>query len=146
MSKRFSLAEARDLIPYVGGLLREAVKLKSEYQKVERAIHALSGQITLMGGMSVDRSRFTEYKAQRERCAGELRQAIDRINELGCLVKDLDTGLIDFPTTFRGEEVYPCWRLGETDIDYWHGVDEGFAGRKRIDQDFLEHHAGDPRQ
>jgi len=47
------------------------------------------------------------------------------------VIKDLDVGLIDFPTLFRGKEVYLCWRMGESGIRHWHGVDEGFAGRKR---------------
>jgi hypothetical protein len=60
------------------------------------------------------------------------------------VVKDLDTGLLDFPTLYQGREVYLCWRLGESQINYWHGVDEGFAGRKAIDDDFLANH-GDGR-
>ena len=65
---------------------------------------------------------------------------------IGCVVKDLDIGLIDFPTEFRGEEVYLCWKLGEPRIEFWHGVEEGFRGRKAIDQDFRDHHRGDPAQ
>ena len=59
------------------------------------------------------------------------------------MVKDLDVGLIDFPTLYRGEEVYLCWKLGETGIQYWHGIDEGFRGRKKIDRDFLDNHKGE---
>jgi hypothetical protein len=65
---------------------------------------------------------------------------------MGVLVKDLDTGLVDFPTLFRGVEVYLCWKLGENGIEFWHGVEEGFRGRKSIDQDFLDHHEGDRSQ
>jgi hypothetical protein len=53
---------------------------------------------------------------------------------------------VDFPTLFRGVEVYLCWKLGESGIEFWHGVDEGFRGRKPIDQDFLDHHEGDRSQ
>jgi len=52
--------------------------------------------------------------------------------------------LIDFPTLLRGEEVYLCWRVGEEGIQFWHRVEEGYRGRKRIDADFLIHHRGDP--
>ncbi len=55
-------------------------------------------------------------------------------------MKDLDIGLVDFPTLFQGEEVYLCWKLGEAGIRFWHGIDEGFRGRKPIDAEFLEHH------
>jgi len=75
-----------------------------------------------------------------------LRNAIESVQELGCVVKDLDIGLIDFPTLFRGEEVYLCWKLGEPVIAFWHGVDEGFRGRKAIDRDFRDNHCGDSAQ
>ena len=68
---------------------------------------------------------------------------MERIDELGVQVKDLETGLVDFPTLFRGEEVYLCWRMDEADIDHWHGVHEGFDGRKAIDRAFLDNHRGD---
>jgi hypothetical protein len=61
-------------------------------------------------------------------------------------VKDLDIGLVDFPTTFNGVEVYLCWKLGEPGIEFWHGVEEGFRGRKPIDREFLENHRGDRAQ
>ena len=57
-------------------------------------------------------------------------------------MKDLDKGLVDFPR-FSAARKSTVWRLGETAIQFWHGVDEGFAGRKAIDQDFLDHHEGD---
>ena len=93
--------------------------------------------------MSVDRERAIESRAKRDAAAARLRDAVERVHEFGCLVKDLDIGLIDFPTLFRGEEVYLCWKLGEPGIAFWHGVDEGFPGRKAIDRDFLDHHEGD---
>jgi len=64
---------------------------------------------------------------------------VAQLQDLGCLVKDLDTGLVDFPALFRGQEVYLCWKLGEPSIEFWHGVDEGFRGRKAIDSDFRDH-------
>ena len=54
------------------------------------------------------------------------------IHELGAVVKDLDDGLVDFPARVEGEEAFLCWRLGEEEIGYWHGLDEGFAGRKPL--------------
>jgi hypothetical protein len=143
MPKRFNLTEARDLLPYVGGLMREAVTLKSRYQQAEQMIQAFGTQVMLMGGMDVDRSSIRDARARREHSAEKLKECLESIQATGCLVKDLDTGLLDFPTLLRGEEVYLCWKLGESDIDHWHGVHEGFAGRKPIDQDFLEHHEGD---
>ena len=57
----------------------------------------------------------------------------------GAQIKDLDIGLIDFLTMYRGREVLLCWKLGEEGIGYWHGTEEGFRGRKPIDDEFREH-------
>jgi len=146
MPRRFTLAEAQSLIPSVDRLLRETVPLKSEYQEAEHAIQSMSRRISVMGGMAVDREQAIDARNRRDAVAAKLRALIEQVQEFGCVVKDLDTGLIDFPTLFRGEEVYLCWRLGETAIEFWHGVDEGFRGRKAIDQDFLDHHRGDRAQ
>jgi hypothetical protein len=143
MSRRFTHAEAQLLIPQVDRLLREAVMLKSEYQECETALHDFSERIMRMGGMVVDRRQALEHRNRRETAAGRLRAVVEEIQETGCLIKDLDTGLVDFPTLFRGTEVYLCWKLGETAIGFWHPIEEGFRGRKPIDQDFLDHHRGD---
>ena len=146
MPKLFTLAEAQSLIPSVDRLLRKAVELKSGYANAERRVDSFQERIVLMGGMVVDRAKVREAKERRDDAAASLRSILEEVQELGCLIKDLDTGLVDFPTSFQGREVYLCWKLGEPAIEYWHGVDEGFAGRKAIDQDFREHHEGDRAQ
>jgi hypothetical protein len=143
MAKRFSLAEAQSLIPRVDSLLREAVSLKADYQEAEKVIQGVAQRVALMGGMIVDRDQTIEAKRRRDAVGAKLRTAIEEVQEFGCVIKDLDMGLIDFPTLLRGVEVYLCWKLGEPKIGFWHGVDEGFRGRKAIDQDFLDHHRGD---
>ena len=143
MARRFTLTEAQSLIPRVDSLLREAVSLKSEYQEAEQAIQAVAQRVALMGGMMVNREQAIDAKNRRDAVASKLRAAIEQVQEFGCVIKDLDMGLIDFPTLLRGVEVYLCWKLGEPKIAFWHGVDEGFRGRKAIDQDFLDHHRGD---
>jgi len=146
MPKRFTLADAQKLIPEVERVLRDGVALKSEYDEAERALQSFTERVMLMGGMLVDRTRAIEVRTRRDEVAARLRNSIERLQGLGCVVKDLDIGLVDFPTLFRGEEVYLCWKLGEHAIEFWHGVDEGFRGRKAIDKDFLEHHRGEREQ
>jgi hypothetical protein len=146
MAKRFTLAEAQSLIPEVSRLLRDAVSLKGEYQDAEQAIQTWMQRITMMGGVTVDRNQAIDTRKRRDTSAVSLRSAIEQVQAIGCVVKDLDIGLIDFPTEFRGEEVYLCWKLGEPQIEFWHGVEEGFGGRKAIDQDFRDHHRGDLAQ
>jgi hypothetical protein len=143
MPRRFTLGEAQRLLPEVGRLLREGVSLRSRHREAQERFQALSEHIRMMGGSIVDRPNAVETRTKLDESSAMLRNVIESIQETGCTLKDLDTGLLDFPSLYRGREVYLCWKLGEPDIAFWHGVEEGFAGRKPIDQDFLDHHEGD---
>ncbi|HTM49518.1 MAG TPA: DUF2203 domain-containing protein [Bryobacteraceae bacterium] len=146
MSRRFTLTEAESLLPEIEIILREAVALKAQYLEAEQGIQAQTQRVAMQGGVIVDRAAVLEKRAGRDRLGEDLKSAVERLQEFGCVIKDLDIGLVDFVTLFRGREVYLCWRLGESGIRYWHGMEEGFAGRKPIDQDFLENHEGDRAQ
>src|SRR5579864_7041230 len=139
MSHRFTIWEAEQLLPQVREWMREAVTLKSQFDEAQHTLEEFSRHIMLMGGTIVDRSGPVEAKKRRQSAGEHLQSLLESIQETGCVVKDLDSGLVDFPTVFHGEEVYLCWKLGEASITFWHGVHEGFAGRKPIDQDFLDH-------
>jgi len=143
MPRFFTLQQAEQLLPEVESAIRDAISLKSEYQQAETEWQSFSHRITMLGGVLADHSQLSEQKNRRESLAHGLQAALEKIHDYGCLVKDLDIGLIDFPTQFRGEEVYLCWKLGESGIRFWHGVQEGFRGRKPIDQEFLEQHRGE---
>jgi hypothetical protein len=143
MPRFFNLPQAEKLLPDVESAIREAIAHKTEYQQAEEAWQNFSQRVMVMGGVRVDRSQLLDQKNHREASAQRLKEAIERIHEFGCLVKDLDIGLIDFPTLWKGEEVYLCWKLGESGIRFWHGIDEGFRGRKPIDQEFIEQHQGE---
>ncbi len=144
MSRRFTLREAESLLPQVSRQMSEALALKAECQEAEEAMAALAHKVMQYGGLLVDRERARAVRARRDGTLDRLKAIVESIQEHGCLVKDLDKGLVDFPTLFRGEEVYLCWKAGEEQIGFWHGVEEGFAGRKPIDQEFLDNHRGDP--
>jgi hypothetical protein len=139
MSKRFTLREAQSLLPQVERLLQDAMRLKPEFEEAAAAVNKMKERVHIMGGTLIDRDAALEIQQRRESSSKLLRQAVEGILEMGVQIKDIDTGLIDFPTRFRGREVYLCWKLGESDIEYWHG-EEGFRGRKPIDRDFLDHH------
>ncbi|MGI8990847.1 MAG: DUF2203 domain-containing protein [Bryobacteraceae bacterium] len=142
MPRFFTLQEARQELPRVGKCIRDACSSKSQYEESDGAMQSLIQRIMIMGGILVDRTVVESIKSQRERSADRLKTALEEIQDVGCVVKDLDIGLVDFPTLFRGEEVYLCWRMDEPDIEFWHGVHEGFQGRKAIDRDFMDHHQG----
>ena len=137
------LHQAEQLLPAVEAAIREAIAAKAEYTEAESDSQEFQRRVMLQGGVLVDHSKLLAQKQRRESSAQQLKGAVEKIQQYGCLVKDLDIGLIDFPTLFNGEEVYLCWKLGEPGIRFWHGVQEGFRGRKAIDQEFLDHHQGD---
>lgn len=143
MPKFFTLQQAERILPDVEAAIREAISGKAEYERMEAEWQGVSQRVAILGGVRVDRAQLAEQKSRRETAARALQKAVERVHEFGCLVKDLDIGLIDFPTLFQGEEVYLCWKLGEPRIQFWHGVTEGFRGRKPIDSGFLEQHRGD---
>jgi hypothetical protein len=143
MAKRFRLEEAARLLPHVTVYLREAIEQKAAYEEAEREIQAFCQRVTVMGGMVVDRERSGGARQKRDEAAQRLRTAVQAVQNAGAQIKDLDTGLIDFPTMYRGAEVCLCWKLGEDAIEYWHSVEDGFRGRKPIDGDFLANHKGD---
>ncbi len=143
MPRYFTLEQAHRTLPHVETAVRNALHLKSEYQNADAALRELSRKVMMSGGMAVDRDSALQLRSSRDNAATSLQEAMNEIQEFGCLVKDLDIGLLDFPTLYRGREVYLCWRLGESRIEFWHGVEEGFRGRKPIDDDFLQNHRGD---
>jgi hypothetical protein len=74
-------------------------------------------------------------EAEMVDAAERLQREIQKLEDLGCVLKDLNLGLIDFPAVRRGARVWLCWRSGERKVEYWHGLHEGFAGRKPVKED-----------
>lgn len=144
MARHFTLAEAEALLPLVTGLLRQAVTLKAEHSKTTQELHAAARRVALSGGALVDAKQVLQWRARRDAAAARLNEIIEEVQSHGCMVKDLDLGILDFPTLYKDREVYLCYRLDEPGINFWHGVDEGYRGRKPVDQEFLDHHRGDP--
>ncbi len=143
MSRRFTLEEAESLLPEIGKAIQEALSIKSEFDRAQSELQAITQRVIMLGGVLLDREATQLIRLRRDTSAERLKAAINSIQEFGCIIKDLDIGLVDFPTLFRGEEVYLCWKLGEPGIGFWHETDEGFAGRKAIDAEFRESHRGD---
>jgi hypothetical protein len=141
MPRYFTLTQVREALPRVKRLIAQAVDAKEKYQETERWSQDFVRRVMVMGGMVVDRKPFLLNHDMQTRCGERLKAAVEAIQETGAVIKDLDMGLVDFPTMFHGNEVYICWRLGEDDVEYWHGIDEGFAGRKAIDRDFVDNHS-----
>jgi len=135
MSDRtFTLDEAQSLLPVLESLLRTAISGKKVMEEFEAEQQALNHRIFLNGGTHVDVVPLARRKAERVKAEQRAKDAIAEIDSIGVQVKDLDIGLLDFPCEVEGEILLLCWKLGETSITHWHGTQEGFAGRKPIDE------------
>lgn len=146
MPRYFTLEQAQRLLPEIGTQLRKAMESHKRSQESEAELAQLTRRVAMTGGMQIDPEHSRKLKRNHERSRAQLAEAIEAITELGVQVKDLDIGLIDFPTLFKGREVLLCWRLGEAAIQFWHGLEEGFRGRKKIDREFMDQHRGDEAQ
>jgi hypothetical protein len=135
MSDRtFTLDEAQTLLPVLESLLRTAISGKKVMEEVEAEMQGLNHRIFLNGGTHVDVVAVARRKAERAKAEQRAKDALAEIDSIGVQVKDLDIGLLDFPCEVEGSVVLLCWRMGENSITHWHSTEEGFAGRKPIDE------------
>lgn len=129
----FTLSEAEQARTQLEPLLISAMESRRKLADLEAVLLALTERIVRMGGIAVQYDQAANSRLERDRAAASLQAAVAQIHSTGCVVKDLDMGLLDFPARIGNEDVYLCWRLGEDRIRFYHRQDEGFAGRKPID-------------
>ena len=132
--RTFTLDEAQCLLPVLESLLRTAINAKQIIEEADAELQALHHRIFLSGGMFLDIVPLARRRAERAKAEQQAKDALAEIDSIGVQVKDLSVGLLDFPCEVEGQTILLCWKLGEKSITYWHGVQEGFAGRKTIDQ------------
>ena len=129
----FTLTEAERARKEIEPFLVEAMDCRKKLAGLETDLSAVSARIMMMGGVVVPYEKLATLRVEHQQLAESLKTALNRILETGCLIKDLEVGLLDFPALINNEEVYLCWRLGEDRIRFYHRQDEGFAGRKPLD-------------
>jgi hypothetical protein len=134
--KTFTLEEAQSMLPLVESLLNRAIESKQAAEEIDAELSALSRRIHLSGGMTVDVAKVAAQRSAMEKHIQRARESVAEIDEIGVQVKDLDSGLLDFPCRIEEEIVLLCWKSGETAIEHWHTVDSGFKGRQPIDDRF----------
>ncbi len=132
MERTFTLEEAHLLLPEVKPLLARAMEEKKGIDGIAEEFRQLASHIISAGGCELDVVTLARRKAERDKGVERLKEALAEIDDLGVQVKDLDIGLLDFPCVVDGETILLCWKMGEDHIGYWHGLKEGYAGRKPI--------------
>src|ERR687886_1036912 len=130
----FTPEEANEALAQVRPLAEEMVHERRALVRAGERRAQLAARIAGNGG-DLSPSEVAEAASELERAAAAVTSCVERIHALGALVKDLDTGLVDFPARHRGRDVLLCWRLGEDEVAHWHGLEEGFAGRRPLPLD-----------
>jgi hypothetical protein len=134
--KTFTIDEAQSLLPVLESLLKRAIEGKRSAEEVETGFSSLVQRIFFAGGMRVNPASLAKERAELEDHLKQIRETVAEIDAIGVQVKDLDTGLLDFPCRVDDEVVLLCWRMGEPAIEHWHTIEAGFQGRQPVDESF----------
>jgi hypothetical protein len=134
--KTFTLDEAQSLLPVLEALLKRAIEGKQSAEEVDSGLTDLMRRIYLSGGMRVDVSKVSKLRAEMEGPLQRVRESVAEIDSIGVQVKDLETGLLDFPCRVDDQVVLLCWQMGEPSIEHWHTTETGFKDRQPLDERF----------
>ena len=132
MERIFTLSEAEAILPAVAALLEEARAALAHASERHEQIQNLRRRVLMMGGVQLNPLHSADLVAERDRSAAIAHKSLAAIQEQGVQVKDVEAGLLDFPARRGGRIVLLCWKRGEAAIQHWHGLEEGFSGRKPI--------------
>lgn len=143
MPRFFHILEAEQLLPQVQRIVHGLMGYKSEYDEATDELSLIAQRITIMGGMIPSHDDVMLLRNRKYAAARATRAAVDQLRLTGCQLKDLGSGRVDFPTLYRGQEVFLCWKIGEAGISFWHDPDAGERERHAIDNEFLQNHSGD---
>ena len=124
--KNFTIDEAEEFLPDVERTLRRTIKLN-------KALDLLSSiEIEVYDDDYDNLRRITKLNKHFHKLSYEFYANIEKIEDIGCIIKDLEIGIIDFYSEFEGREIFLCWKLGEKKIKFWHEADSGYEGRRPI--------------
>jgi len=130
-ARYFTAEEANAALEEVRPLTEELVGHRRALIELQERQATLTSRIAGNGG-NVEPHELEEVQELLDEEVAGIARCVARIHEVGALVKDLDDGLVDFPARRGDEEILLCWRLGEDEIGFWHGLEEGFSGRKPL--------------
>ena len=134
--RTFTLPEAHTLLPVLDSLLQRAQAAAAVGATRDHALQALSQAIFLSGGLRVDLAEVAKLKAEHNTAVTEAKDALEEISAIGVEVRDLMTGLLEFPFQLEEEVVMLCWLQGQKNITEWHKADDGWDDRKPLDERF----------
>ena len=129
--RHFTPEEANAALEHVRPLVEQLVAGRQEHAAALERQEELEHKIRGNGG-GIPPAELAAATAEVDSVARRLARLVDEIASHGAQVKDLESGLVDFPAVHHGETVLLCWQLGEDEIGWWHSIDDGFAGRRPL--------------
>jgi len=129
--RQFTREEAESLIPRLAELVLQLQERKHEYDRHETRVVELTAKMRGNGHML--EGGLKEAQADLESATAEVNRLVGLVHEMGCELKGIEEGLIDFRTEMDGREIYLCWKLGEDTIAWWHELDTGFGARRPLE-------------
>src|SRR3989338_87711 len=126
LKKYFTIEEAERLLPEIEKILSRTIKLNKALELLE------SIEIEVYEDNYEELGRITKANKQFHKLSYEFYDNIENLEEMGCLVKDLELGIVDFYHRFEGRDIFLCWKLGEKNVRFWHEIDAGYIERKPI--------------
>ena len=133
--KTFTVAQADALLLKVIPLIRQLQGLKNSILETNQQLAEVTNKLAQGNGHPVAslKKQLEELHQHQVRLIDAFHSSLEQFEALGCLLKDLETGLVDFHSKLNGELVFLCWKLGEKKIGFWHDLETGFAGRKPLE-------------
>jgi len=125
MPEYFTIKTANEILPSVIEKFKNLKKEKNEVLKLE---HKLQSSVSTTNQLE----QYVSLKQELNRAITQFYDAITELEDTGAMIKDIDQGLLDFPSKRFDEEIWLCWKEGETEIKFWHEIDSGFNGRKPV--------------
>ena len=122
--KHFSYEEARALLPELRRVFKDAHHRRERARRADEKL----GDLMRRTGADVGGQPVTDLLMDLQ----QMQAQMERLQKLGVVIKDFDRGLVDFPHLREGREVFLCWELDEDDIEFWHDLDGGYAGREKL--------------
>ena len=125
----FTVEQANATLPLVRRIVSDLLTLHPQWRGAVAAFEAEQARVSSSG--ETELARATRLEAGR--LAGEIEACLEELEQVGCVFKGFDAGLVDFPATLEGRDIYLCWQYDEPSVEHWHEVDGGFAGRQALD-------------
>jgi hypothetical protein len=129
----FTLEEANGLVPRLTAEFGRISELRDQIASVARELGGATAAAELLEHQRRPRPEEIEPSERLRSLASEVNRTLHRVQQLGCVVKDVERGLVDFHSEVEGRHVFLCWQFGEAAIGHFHGLDEGFSERKPLE-------------